>query len=285
MLYFLYFSPLRLKMEYEIKPRSHLRLGLAELWTYRELFFFFTWRDIQVKYKQTILGFLWAILQPIVMMLVFTLFFGKVLKAPSDGLPYPVFVLSGLILWGLFSTGLLNASNSIVTNANIIKKIYFPRMIIPFSSILSALFDFFMSLIVYCVVLIYYQPALNWSLLLLYFPLALILSVFAALGPGLLLCALNVKYRDFRYVVPFLIQLLLFLTPVIYPVSLLNFTAARYILALNPMSAPITLFRAPLMNTVPDYPLVAASIVVNLLLLLVGIVYFRKTESYFADQA
>jgi lipopolysaccharide transport system permease protein len=272
-------------MEYEIKLRSHFRLGFSELWDYRELFFFFTWRDIQVKYKQTLLGFLWAVLQPLLMMFVFTIFFGKVLNSPSEGLPYPVFVLSGLILWGLFSNGLLTASNSMVTNANIIKKIYFPRMIIPFSAILSALFDFIMALIVYCGILIYYQPHIDWASLIYCIPLALMLSVFAALGPGLLLCALNVKYRDFRYVVPFLIQLLLFLTPVIYPISLLKFDAAKYILSFNPMSAPIALFRAPLLSTSPDWELISISILSNILLLITGIIYFRKTETFFADQA
>jgi lipopolysaccharide transport system permease protein len=272
-------------MEFEIKPRSNLRLGFRELWEYRELFFFFTWRDIQVKYKQTALGFLWAVLQPMLMMMVFTIFFGKVLNAPSEGLAYPVFVLSGLILWGLFSNGLLTASNSMVTNSNIIKKIYFPRMIIPFSAILSALFDFMMALLVYMLVLLYYQPEIQWLEFLYCFPLALILSILAALGPGLLLCALNVKFRDFRYVVPFIIQLLLFLTPVIYPISLLKFTAAKYILSLNPMSAAIAFFRAPLLSTPLDWELISISIVFNLIFLLTGIIYFRKTETFFADQA
>jgi lipopolysaccharide transport system permease protein len=272
-------------MEYEIKSRSTLHLGLRELWAYRELFFFFTWRDIQVKYKQTVLGFLWAVLQPLLMMMVFTLFFGKVLNAPSEGLPYPVFVLSGLILWGLFSNGMMTAANSMVTNANIIKKIYFPRIIIPFSSILSALFDFLMALIVYAMVLIYYQPEINLPLLLLCYPAAIVLSIMAALGPGLLLCALNVKFRDFRYVVPFLIQILLFLTPVIYPVSMLKFEAARYILSMNPMSAAIALFRAPLLSTPLDSQLILISIFFNLVFLVSGMIYFRKTETYFADQA
>lgn len=260
-------------------------MGLRELWDYRELFFFFTWRDIQVKYKQTILGFLWAILQPLIMMLVFTLFFSRVLNTGAEGLPYPVFVLSGLILWGLFSNGLLTASNSMITNANIIKKIYFPRLIIPFSAILSALFDFIMALIIYIAVIIYYQPPINWAELAWCLPLAIVLSVFAALGPGLLLCALNVKFRDFRYVVPFLIQLLLFLTPVIYPVEMLKLDFARYLLAVNPMSAAITVFRMPLLSAAPATDLLIISIISNILFLAAGVIYFRKTESFFADQA
>lgn len=272
-------------MYYEIKPPSHIRLGIKELWDYRELFFYFAVRDIQVKYKQTVLGFLWAILQPLLMMVVFTVFFSRVLNTPSDGLPYPLFVLSGLVLWGLFSNGLMNSSNSMVTNANIIKKIYFPRMIIPLSAILSAFFDFLMSLIVYCIVLIYYAPDINWVMLLICVPSAMLLSVLASLGPGLLLCALNVKYRDFRYVVPFLIQVLLFLTPVIYPISILKYDFAKYLLACNPMSAAISLFRAPLLSADLDFNLIGISILSNIIFLFIGIVYFRKTETFFADLA
>lgn len=262
-----------------------MRLELKELWNYRELFFYFTLRDIQVKYKQTVLGFLWAVLQPVLMMVVFTVFFSKVLNAPSEGLPYPVFVLSGLILWSLFSNGLMNSSNSMVNNAHIIKKIYFPRMIVPLSAILSALFDFFMALLVYTVILVIYSPKIDFLLMLICLPSAIIISVFASLGPGLLLCALNVKYRDFRYVVPFLIQVLLFLTPVIYPISMLKYEMARYILALNPMSAAIALFRAPLLHVTPDIELIVISLVSNLFFLLIGVYYFRKTETFFADLA
>jgi len=272
-------------MYYEIKPPKHMRLGIRELWNYRELFFYFAVRDIQVKYKQTILGFLWAIIQPLLMMVVFTVFFSKVLNAPSDGLPYPLFVLSGLILWGLFSNGLINSSNSMVNNAGIIKKIYFPRMIVPLSSILSAFFDFLMALLVYCIVLVYYSPDINWLLLSVCLPAALVLSIFASLGLGLLLCALNVKFRDFRYVVPFLIQVLLFLTPVIYPISIFKNEFAKYILAINPMSAAITLFRAPLLSTPIDFNLIGISVLSNILFLVIGLIYFRKTETFFADIA
>src|SRR5438067_2683337 len=152
-------------MEYEIKPVGKLSLGISELLDYRELFYFFTWRDIKIKYKQTAFGVLWAILQPFLLMLIFTLFFGKALKVPSDNIPYPVFVYSGLLLWNIFSSGLANASNSMVSNANIIKKIYFPRLIIPMSSILVALFDFLMALIIYIGILIYYQYPVDWSII------------------------------------------------------------------------------------------------------------------------
>ncbi|MCH8318785.1 MAG: ABC transporter permease, partial [Bacteroidetes bacterium] len=148
---------MKYSIEYEIKPAKGLQLNLKELWDYRELFYIFTWRDIKVKYKQTVLGFAWAVLQPFIMMIVFSYFFGKLLKIPSDGIPYPIFVYSGLMLWNVFSAGILGAGNSMVTNANIIKKIYFPRLIIPISSILVALFDFVMAFIVYVGILIYYQ--------------------------------------------------------------------------------------------------------------------------------
>ena len=272
-------------MYYEINPPSHIRLGIKELFDYRELFFYFAVRDIQVKYKQTVLGFMWAILQPLLMMAIFTVFFSRVLHATGDDLPYPLFVLSGLILWGLFSNGLMNSSNSMVNNANIIKKIYFPRMIIPLSSILSAFFDFLMSFAVYCIVVFYYSPDINWSLMFVCLPAAILLSVFASLGPGLLLCALNVKYRDFRYVVPFLIQVLLFLTPVIYPMSFIKNDLVKYLLAFNPMSAAISLFRAPLLSSELDFTLIGISILSNVFFLLIGLLYFRKTETFFADIA
>ena len=152
-------------IKYEIKPKGKLSLGLKELWDYRELFYFFTWRDIKIKYKQTVIGFLWAILQPLFLMIVFSLFFGKALNVPSGNIPYPVFVFSGLLLWNIFSSGLSNAANSMVSNACIIKKIYFPRLIIPMSGILVSLFDFLMALIVYLAILIYYQQPVSWKIL------------------------------------------------------------------------------------------------------------------------
>lgn len=272
-------------METRITPPAKLSLGLRELWAYKELFYFFTWRDIKVKYKQTFLGFAWAVLQPFVMMVIFSVFFGAALKVPSDGIPYPLFSFSGLMLWNVFATGLSGAGNSMVSNANIIKKIYFPRLIIPMSAILVAVFDFFMAFLVYIGLSVYYGYGLSAELLYL-LPLSLLLTVIATFGPGTLIAAMNVKYRDFRYLLPFLIQTLLFLTPVIYPISMLgDYPWATKVLALNPMYAPITLIRHALVDFPLDGDLVMLSAGSGLVLLVTGIFYFRKTEGYFADLA
>ncbi len=255
-----------------------------ELWLYRELFYFFTWRDIKIKYKQTVLGFLWAILQPLLMMIIFTLFFGRVLNVPSQNIPYPVFVLSGLLLWNLFSTGLTNSANSMVSNSTIIKKIYFPRLIVPTSSILVSLFDFLMAFALFILLLIYYQQPVGWNALL-YWPLALWISVIATLGPGCLLAALNVKYRDFRYVIPFLIQILFFLTPIIYPVSMLKYPLLQYVLVMSPMYAAVELFRFPLTSEEMNLTFLFISLASGFLFLILGILYFKRTEDFFADFA
>lgn len=272
-------------MEYIIKPEKKIKIGLSELWQYRELFYFFSWRDIKVKYKQTFFGFAWAVLQPLLMMMVFSYFFGKILKVPSDDLPYPVFVFSGLLLWNLFSAGISNSGNSMITNSNIIKKIYFPRLIIPLSSVIVALFDFLMALIIYAAILIYFRISFRIDKFLLFFPLSIFLTVIATLGTGCFLAALNVKYRDVRYVIPFLLQALLFITPVIYPVSIFNNSWAKFIMALNPMTGSIVLFRSVLTDQQPEWSIVFTGICSAGFLLIAGLLYFRKTESYFADIA
>jgi lipopolysaccharide transport system permease protein len=276
---------IKLEIEYEIKPKEKLSLGLAELWQYRELFYFFTWRDIKVKYKQTVLGFAWAVLQPLVMMIIFTIFFGRALNVPSDGLPYPVFVFSGLLLWNIFSTGITSAGNSMINNSNIIKKIYFPRLIIPISSVLVSLFDFLMAFIIFIGILIYYKTDLVWLNALLFIPASILITVIATFGIGTLLAALNIKFRDFRYIIPFMVQVLLFLTPVIYPVSILSNVYVKYLLACNPMYAPVTLFRMCFTEAMPPVDLVFISIASAILFFILGLFYFRKTESYFADLA
>lgn len=255
-----------------------------ELIHYKELFYFFTWRDIKIKYKQTVLGFLWAVLQPLLMMLIFTFFFGRVLNVPSQNLPYPVFVFSGLLLWNTFSSGLSNSANSMVANSGIIKKIYFPRLIIPVSSILVAMFDFMMAFVLFIPMLIYFQQPVSIHALWCW-PVSIALCLIAILGPGSWLAALNIKYRDFRYVIPFLIQVLFFLTPVIYPVSMLSHPVLKYILALSPMYVTIELFRYPLTGYPPDLTLAVCSLLSAAVLLLVGIYYFKKTEEFFADLA
>ncbi len=269
---------------YEINAAQNRLLNLSELWRYRELFYFFTWRDIKVKYKQTVLGFLWAILQPLLMMLIFTLFFARALNIQNLSIPYPVFVFSGLIIWNFFSSALTNASNSMVNNAPIIKKIYFPRLIIPVSSILGALFDFIMAFVLFLILLVYYQT--TPSLHAIYcWPLSLIATAIASLGLGSWLSALNVKYRDFRYVIPFLVQVLFFVTPVIYPTSLIEQEWIQYLIALSPMYAAIELFRIPLLDAMPNYAFLFMSMANGIVFLFVGLIYFRKTEDFFADLA
>lgn len=272
-------------MEYEIKPQTKLSLGLKELWEYRELFYFFTLRDIKVKYKQTVLGFLWAVLQPLVMALLFTFFLGKAISSYTElPLPYDVFALSGLVVWGIFSSGINNAGNSMVSNANIIKKIYFPRLIIPISSVLVGLFDFLMAFLVFIVYCLFNQVTFSFNAII-YFPVAIALTCIATFGAGTLLAALNVKYRDFRYIIPFLVQFLLFVTPVIYPTSITQNNYLKLLLALNPMSAPLDIFRAGITNGDINWEANLISIATSGIIFVIGLLYFKKTEAYFADLA
>lgn len=255
-----------------------------ELWRYKELFYFFTWRDVKVKYKQTFLGFLWAVLQPLLMVVIFTLFFAKALKIPALAVPYPVFVFSGLLVWNTFASGLTNAANSMISNAPIIKKIYFPRLIIPVSAILVSLFDFLMAFIVFIFLLFFFNQPVSANAIWCW-PLAVFLAGVATLGPGSLLAALTVKYRDFRYVIPFLVQVLFFISPVIYPVSLIDSPLLKYVVVASPLYAPIELIRLPLVGLSLDFNMMAISLSCCFLFLVLGLVYFRKTEDFFADFA
>ncbi|MBC7694104.1 MAG: ABC transporter permease [Burkholderiales bacterium] len=272
-------------MEFEIKPQRKFSLGIKELWDYRELFYFFTWRDVKVKYKQTVLGFLWAIIQPLFMTVVFTVFFGDSISQKTNLLiPYPVFALSGMLLWGIFSGGMSNAANSMVNNANIIKKIYFPRLIIPISAILVALIDFFVAFVVFIVVLFIYKVEIELSVLFL-LPVSILITCLASMGCGVLLAALNVKYRDVRYIIPFLVQGLLFLTPVMYPVGISDSKTVQLILKLNPLSGALELMRGLFSGYSINMETVLMSLASSIFLFVVGVIYFRKTESYFADLA
>jgi lipopolysaccharide transport system permease protein len=272
-------------MTEEIIDSSDRRLyNWRELWRYRELFYFFTWRDVKLRYKQTVLGFAWAILQPLAMMTILTFFFGRALNIPSQNIPYPIYVLSGLVVWNFFSTGLTGASQSMVSNAPIIKKIYFPRLVVPVSAILVALFDFFIALLLLIIMLAYFKTGVAINALF-YWPAAILSVVVATMGLGCGLSALNVKYRDIRYVIPFLVQILFFLTPVIYPVSMLKYPLLQYLLVLSPSYAPIELFRIPLTGVMPDITLLSISLVSGVVLLISGILYFRNTEDFFADYA
>jgi lipopolysaccharide transport system permease protein len=275
-------------IEYEIKPQNKFSIGLKELWQYKELFYFFTWRDVKVKYKQAVLGFLWAILQPLAMMLVFTLVFSKGLNVKADGnIPYPVFALSGLLIWNIFSNGLLNSANSMVSNANIIKKIYFPRLVVPLSSILVAFVDFCFSLIIFFCVILFFRHSLSVNIirLVICLPVSILITVITTFGLGTFLSALNVKYRDFQYIVPFLIQFLLFVNPVLYSSRIFKNAALNFIMQLNPIAGAINLVRAPFLYTAIDWPMIFVNLFIALLLLAGGIYTFRKTEAYFADLA
>ena len=278
-------------MEFEIKPRSKFTLGVRELWQYRELFYFFTWRDIKVRYKQAFLGVLWAIIQPLSMMLIFTFIFSRGLDVKSDGLPYPIFAFSGLMIWNIFSNGLQNAASSMVSNANIIKKIYFPRLIIPMSSILTALFDFLFAFVVFIGLIFYYQIPFSFIKLLIFLPLSILLTVMTTFGLGTFLAALNVKYRDFQYALPFFIQFLLFVNPILYSSKTFNNPLIQKIMLFNPIAGAIDLVRSIFnvqqtqMGEGMNVNHLSLQFLTASLILLFGIYFFRKTESYFADLA
>lgn len=268
-----------------IEPANRFSINFRELWQYRELFYFFTWRDIKVKYKQTILGVLWVMLQPLFMMLVFAFFFGQMLGVSSEDIPYPVFAFSGLLLWTFFSAAVTNAGNSMVLNAPIIKKIYFPRLIIPMSSILAALVDLGVALSLFLIFLLFFPVSITLWQVFVFWPLAFLLSTVGAVGLGCGLSALMVKYRDFRFIVSFIMQIAFFLTPIVYPVSRVGIPFLKYILALNPMYGAITLFRIPMTTAPTDPLLIMVSVVSSIVLLVAGLGYFKRTELYFADLA
>jgi lipopolysaccharide transport system permease protein len=269
----------------EIKPKSKFSFGFKEILSYWELLYFFTWREIKVKYKQTVLGFLWVILQPALMTLVFTFFLGSAITNMTKlNIPYPLFALSGMVIWSFFSSGLSNAANSMVNNSNIIKKVYFPRLIIPFSAILSSSIDFMISLALLFAALFYFGTPVNW-IHLLYLPLALIMISFATLGIGMFLAALNIKYRDVRYMLPFFIQGMLFISPIMFPVSISKNAIATTILQFNPVAGALELIRSIFGNYELNWITVGYSSISTVVFFLIGLYYFRKTEAYFADLA
>jgi lipopolysaccharide transport system permease protein len=265
-----------------IEPKKGwVPIDLREIWDYRELLYFLTKRDIKVRYKQTILGGLWAVIQPAFTMIVFTLFFGRLAKVPSDGLPYPIFVYAGLLPWTYFANAVSNSGNSLVGSANLITKVYFPRLMVPASAALAGLLDFFIALFVLGALIIYYQFLPGVGILL--FPFLVALTFLCAVGVGLWLSALNVQYRDIRYAIPFLIQIWMFLSPVIYPVSLVK-DKYQWLLALNPMGGVIHAYRASLLGHQPiDWPLLGLSALIIVALFLGGLYYFRRMEKVFAD--
>ena len=264
-----------------IEPRGTLAgFQFRELWQYRELLRFLVVRDIKVRYKQTMLGGLWAILQPFMNMVVFTIFFGHLAKIPSDHLPYPIFVYTALLPWQFFSGGIGSSGNSLVANSHLISKVYFPRMIIPAASLGAGCLDFLIAFILLIVMMIYYGISPGIGILL--FPILMTLVAVAALGVGMILAALNVAYRDFRYVIPFLIQFWLFATPVIYPVSIVP-EQWRWLINLNPMAGLITGIRSSLLDLPLSWPDIWISGSISMGLFVIGIFYFKKMERRFAD--
>ena len=257
-----------------------LPIDLKELWEYRELVYTFAMRDVKVRYKQTALGAAWAVIQPFMMMVVFTIFFGKLAKIPSEGIPYPLFSYVALLPWTLFSEGITRSTNSMITNANIMTKVYFPRLVMPLSGILSPLIDFMIAFVILIAMMLYYGfvPTIN----IVWLPVFILLALMTSLGVGLWLSAFNVQYRDFQYTLPFLIQLWLFASPVAYPSNLLP-ESSRWIYGLNPMAGVIEGFRWSLLDTNPPSTMIAFSFVIVIVLLISGAYYFKRMEKIFAD--
>lgn len=267
---------------FRIAPsRGWVSLKLREIWDYRELLYFLVWRDIKVRYKQTALGAGWAIIQPLMTMVVFSVFFGGLGKMPSDGIPYPIFAFAALVPWTFFANGLNQASNSLVGSSHLITKVYFPRLIVPLASVLSSIVDFLIAFVVLIGMMVFYGmvPTLN----ALWLPLFLLLALVTALGVGLWLSALNVEYRDVRHLLGFVTQIWLFATPIAYPSSLLP-EPWRSIYGLNPMAGVVEGFRWALLgtNSAPG-PLIAVSASAAILILVTGAFYFRRMERTFAD--
>lgn len=262
-------------------------VNVRELWEYRDLLFFLVWRDVKIRYKQTALGAAWAILQPTLTMIVFTIFFGGLAGIASDGLPYPVFSYVGLLPWTFFAQGLSQSSNSLVGSQALVTKVYFPRLMIPLATVVAGVVDFVLAFLVLVGLMAYYGiwPGLN----IIWLPVFLVLAFVTALGVGLWMSALNVEYRDVRYVVPFLVQIWLFVTPVIYPASavtgrLESLGLPAWLVGLNPMAGVVEGFRWALLGVESrPGPIVLASVVVATVLLISGTVYFRRMERTFAD--
>ncbi len=269
-----------------LKPaRGLAALNLRDLWEYRELVYFLTWRDLKVRYKQTLLGFTWVILQPVINMVVFTILFGELLSVPTDGIPYPIFSFAALLPWTYFAGSLTRSSTTLVGSANLISKVYFPRMVIPISGVLSGFVDFAIAFIILVIMMLVYRIIPTWNLLLL--PLFLFLAMLTALGFGLWLSALNVRFRDINHLVPFIIEIWKYATPVIYGSALIP-EKFRFILGLNPLTGVVEGFRWAILGekyvrSFNPGTLFIISIAITFIVLISGIVFFRNTERTFAD--
>ena len=264
-----------------IQPSRSLRLlSLKDLWAYRELLFFLTWRDVKVRYKQTALGAAWAILQPLFMMVIFTIFFGRLAGVDSAGIPYPLFALAGLVPWTFFSNAITTSGNSLVGSANLITKVYFPRLIVPAAAMLAGLVDFALAFLLFVVMMVYYH--VTPTVQVLFLPVLIVMTALFALGVGTWMAALNVKYRDVRFALPFLIQLWLFVSSVILPSSALA-PRWRWLLMLNPMSGIIEGYRSSLFGLPFDWPAIGTAAIITVLVLIYSIYSFARVERGFAD--
>jgi len=264
-----------------IQPTKGWRaLNFRELWAYRELFYVLVQRDIKVRYKQTVLGVVWAVLQPVLTMAIFTVVFGGLAKIPSDGYPYAIFVFAALLPWTFFANAVNASSMSLITSANMVSKVYFPRIIIPLSSIGAGLLDLMISTCVLFALMVWY--GVGWSANLLLAPVLLLVVIFTALGVGVLLSALTVAYRDFRFVVPFLVQIWMYATPVVYPASLVP-EKWQWVMFLNPMAGVIEAFRSAFLGRPFDFSSIGISFCVAVLFFIWGIAYFERVERRFAD--
>lgn len=263
-------------------PTSLLKFDWQELWQYRDLLYILVWRNLKVRYKQTLAGVSWAIFQPFATMIIFTVFFGRLIHIPSDNIPYAIFVYTGLLYWNYFSTALAAASDSLVADESIIKKVYFPRILVPISTAATPLVDFFLAFFVLFILMVFFHFTPNfWGLLLI--PVLVLITFMAASGLGLFMASMNAKYRDVRYLLGFFVQILFYVTPVIYPAGIIP-AKFVWLFNLNPMSGVITLARDSLLHHNPfNWLLLATSFGISLLFILVGLAYFRKTERFFAD--
>lgn len=271
-----------MQKEIVISPKKEWwKIDLAEIWSFRELLFILAWRDVAVRYKQTILGISWAIFQPLVTTGVFSIFFGKIAKVPSDGMPYPLFAFMGLTFWGFFSNGVINASNSLINNGSIISKVYFPKVIVPISSIITAGLDFLITfaLMIIAVFAYGYTPLIISPIVL---PILLLIILLTTAGLGFFMAALNIQFRDVRFLLPFFIQSGLYLTPVIYPLSVI-YDWRKWILMLNPLTSVMETARALVLGTSLNWTLIGIGLITSLLTFLVGLYIFRKTEDLFVD--
>lgn len=264
-----------------IRPQSHWQsVDIAELWAYRDLWVAMVMRDIRIRYKQTVLGVGWAVIQPVVTMLIFSLIFGRLAKIPSDGVPYPIFVFSGLLAWNLFSASISSAGNSMVGAANLVTKVYFPRLLVPLSAMGVACVDFLIASLVLLIMMLGFGVTTPWQLLLL--PLLLVGLLITSFGIGSWLAAITVTYRDFRFIIPFMVQIWMYLTPVVYPLSFLP-ERWQWLMYLNPVNGWIVGIRAVFLGTPITWLAIFSSMVWMVVLLFIGLRYFTKTERWFAD--